>query len=151
MRIDARRSRPTEGLTLLLVGSIALLGAIAVRDGLLGAGAEPATLTPDDLARMGVAVEPVASTQGLRSRDEILVLAREVYDPPDPQAKVEPFLYAVTDPSSLRSDRPLRRTPVWIVHYSGLTTLSPGGKELHHTYYMFDAQTGEFLRGRWSP
>ena len=144
-------SRLGGGLTIILVGAVVIGVLLFARMALNDKGATPTDLTPEDISRLGMTLEPLASTEGLLTARDILALALKEYDPPDPDARVDAFLYAVTDPGSARSDRPLRGTPVWIVHYSGITVTSPGGKTLHHAYDLYDARTGEFLRGTWSP
>lgn len=139
-----------QGTVGIAVAAVIVVGlALAFRTG-LGPKQASATFDESDLERMAVSVEAI-ELDGLISREEILATARQVYDPPDPEVQVDAFAYRMTDPRTLRSDRPLVDHAVWIVRYSGLTVQSPGGVELHYAYEVFDALSGEYLGGHWSP
>lgn len=152
MHTEGMSLRPgVRSLTGLSVGLLLVLATLIVRQYPSGAGTNDTDLGPEDLGRLGISVEAIDDSDGLLSADDVLAIARDIYDPPGSSADVDAFLYAVTDASTARSDRPLRGDAVWIVRYSGLSVQSPSGVELHFAYYYFDATSGEFLLGHWYP
>jgi hypothetical protein len=138
------RGTATIVFALLVIG-----GALAFRAGTTGSPRD-ATFDQDDVSRSGLVVKPV-DLGGLMTEAEILALARTQYDPPDPSAQTNAFAFIVSDPRTARSANPIMDRPVWIVRYSGLTATSPSGVELHYAYELYDARTGEYLGGHWSP
>jgi hypothetical protein len=123
-----------------LLGGLLLLATIAC---------VPSGLSEAELADVGLRVEAVTEPDASVSRSEALASARKEYDPPGTAERVDAFLYRVTDPATLRSDRPIDRKPVWIVRYTNVSVQSPGGIPLTRYYSLIDATSGEWIGGHW--
>ncbi len=97
---------------------------------------------------MDVTLEAVSNSSGLIGLDAALAAGRQRWE--TEPSKPDAFLRLVTDPASLESDKPMNRTPVWILRYSGLKVLSPSNRELHYAYVYVDAVTGEEIFTHWA-
>jgi hypothetical protein len=106
-------------------------------------------MSPAELGDLGLSVEPLSEGAVTVSRSEALRIAHEEYDPPGAAETLEAFLYRVTDPSTLRSDDPIDKRPVWIVRFTNVSVHSPGGRLLTRQYSFVDATDGTWLIGHW--
>ncbi len=109
-------------------------------------------LPPEDVARIGVHVAQLSATDdlsGLIGRTEALEKAAARWG--DQGGIADPFLMAMTDPGTSRDSEPVTDRPVWIVRYSDISIISPGGRELHYAYVVIDGLSGVELYTTWSP
>ncbi len=113
---------------------------------------EAGPLPPEDAVRLAVQVKPIGAiglATGLISRADALAAASNVMD--GGLALPDAYLQLMTDPSASRGDDPITDRPMWVVRYSGLSVISPGGKELQYAYVVIDARTGVEHHTSWSP
>lgn len=129
----------------LLAGTIAILGFVAVVY-VRGPAATTAVakLSEAETAELGITVQPHTGT-AVVDRDRALQRAREDWNPPDPDVRLDPFLFVVTAADRERSSDPIHNRAVWIVRYTGFSMTSPGGVPISRAYSYFDANTGEYL------
>jgi hypothetical protein len=140
--------RLTRLSALLLVSGIVVLSAVVLlRTAPNLGGSDARAFTADDVERSGLTVREVESAEGLLSREEVLVLARTNYDPPDPNVRIDVFLVRATDSESLGTAIVIDDRPVWIVRYSNLNQHFRNGTPMNYLYDLYDAQSGEFLVG----
>ena len=137
----------------LIVGLTAIAVVLAVRfNGNVPTGAEGEPL-PADVAALGTKVEPL-SPDGMITAAQAIG-AFEAALGPFPEADVEAYLVALTDPTVLGG---LDARPLWILKYTGTDwpyplPNAPGADDLPQTvgdkpvYIYVDAVNGEFLIG----
>jgi hypothetical protein len=112
-----------------------------------------------ELANTGIVTSPI-SPEGEITRDRALDVIRTQYGAMFDGGRLEASLVAVTDPSTLESDDPIRDRPVWLLKYSGLNLPASApmradgtpaeAHALQVAYVYVDAMTGEWLFTRYS-
>lgn len=137
----------------LVAGLAGIAVVLAVRfNGNVPTGATAESL-PADVAALGMKVEPL-SPNGMITADQAIG-AFEAALGPFPEAKVEAYLVALTDPTVLGG---LQARALWILKYTGTDwpyplPNAPGADDLPQTvgdkpvYIYVDAVNGEFLMG----
>lgn len=82
---------------LVIAAAVVYIGALQV------SGDGPGVWTAEDAQRTGISAVEVADPSGMLSRDRAIAHARAIFDPPDPDVRVDAFLMLV--PIRARSGR----------------------------------------------